>query len=180
MIARWIGWLAFTLVLAAAIHWAAIVSAPTFIMWRAMAAMGTKGVNTIAHTERATAASRRIVKPSPDLLYSHCVFDLSRNPVKITTAAPPDTYWSVAFYADNTDNFFVLNDTQAKGQPATIVLVGRGRIVPPQPEGTYVVSAPTTRGLVLFRTLINDDAREPELDRLRRAAKCEPMQLAAP
>ena len=61
MIGRWIGWLAFTLVLAAAIHWAAIAYAPTFIMWRAMAAMGTKGVNTIAHTERATAASRRII-----------------------------------------------------------------------------------------------------------------------
>jgi uncharacterized membrane protein len=176
MIGRWIGWGVLSLGLAAAVHWAAVSYAPTFIMSRAMSAMGTRGVNTIAHTDRPTAASRRIVKPSPDLLYSHCVFDLSRAPLKITTAAPTDTYWSVAFYAGNTDNFFVLNDTQAKGQPATILLIGQGRIVPPQPEGVYVVSAPSMKGLVLFRTLINDDAREPELDRQRRAATCEPMR----
>ena len=115
------------------------------------------------------------MKPSPDLLYSHCVFDLSRAPLKVTTAAPVDTYWSVAFYADNTDNFFVLNDTQAQGRPTTIVLVGPGRVVPPQAEGIYVVSAPSMKGIVLFRTLVADDAREPELDRQRRAANCEPM-----
>jgi uncharacterized membrane protein len=115
------------------------------------------------------------VKPSPDLLYSQCVYDVSRRPLKITTAAPTDTYWSVALYAANTDNFFVLNDTQAKGQPATIVLMGQGQSVPPQPEGTRFVTASTPRGIVLFRTLINDDAREAELDQQRRAAKCEPM-----
>lgn len=175
MIARWIGWGVFTLAVAAAIHWAAVAFTPDFIMSRAMSGMATKGVNTITHTERATAASRRIVKPSPDLLYSHCVFDLSRAPLKVTTAAPADTYWSVAFYADNTDNFFVLNDTQAQGRPTTIVLIGPGRIVPPQAEGVYVVSAPSMKGIVLFRTLIADDAREPELDRQRRAASCEPM-----
>ncbi len=173
---RWIGWLAFTLALAAVIHWAAIAYAPNLIMWRAMTAIGSKGVNAIQHTPRATAASRTIVKPSPDLLYSTCVFDLSRAPLKITTAAPTDTYWSVAFYADNTDNFFVLNDTMAKGQPATIILVGKGQNVPPQPEGTTIVAAPGEKGVVLFRTLINDDAREAELDTQRRAANCEPLR----
>ncbi len=173
---RWAGWLLFTLALAAVIHGAAIANAPDFIMSRAMSAMGGKGINTISHVDRATAASRTIVKPSPDLLYSHCVFDVSRQPLKITTAAPTDTYWSVALYASNTDNFYVLNDTQAKSQPATIILVGQGQTVPPQPEGTITVAAPSQKGVVLFRTLINDDAREPELDRMRRAASCEPLR----
>jgi uncharacterized membrane protein len=171
----WLKWGAFTLVLAAVIHWAAVAYAPDLIMSRAMSAIGTRGTNVITHGERATAASRRIVKPSPDLLYSQCVFDVSRRPLKITTAAPSNTYWSVAFYAANTDNFFVLNDTQAKAQPATIVLMGPGQTVPPQPEGTRIVTAPTTRGIVLFRTLIDDDAREADLDQQRRAAKCELM-----
>lgn len=175
MIGRWTGWIAFVAVLAAAIHWAAVAYAPTFIMSRAMTTIATRGVNTIAHTDRATAASRTIVKPSPDLLYSTCLYDLSRAPLKITTAAPTDTYWSVAFYAANTDNFFVLNDVEAKGQPATIVLVASGQNLPPQPEGVIVVAAPSTKGIVLFRTLINEDAREPELDRQRRAATCDPM-----
>lgn len=173
---RWMGWLVFTLLVAAAVHAAAIAYAPSLIMQRAMSAMGGRGINTISHVERATAASRTIVKPSPDLLYSHCVFDLSRQPLKIVTAAPADTYWSVALYADNTDNFFVLNDSQAKGRPATIVLVGQGQTIPPQDEETIVVAAPSQKGVVLFRTLINDDAREPELDRMRREASCEPLR----
>jgi uncharacterized membrane protein len=173
---RWAGWLIFTLALAAVIHWAAIANAPDLIMSRAMSAMGGKSINAISHIDRATAASRTIVKPSPDLLYSHCVFDVSRQPLKITTAAPTDTYWSIALYAANTDNFFVLNDTQAKGQPATIILVGQGQTVPPQPEGTTIVAAPSQKGVVLFRTLINDDAREPELDRMRRTATCDPLR----
>jgi uncharacterized membrane protein len=175
MILRWLTWGAFTLVLAAAIHWSIVAYAPTFIMWRAMAVAGGKDSNTIIHGERATAASRTIVKPSPDLLYSRCIFDVSRKPLRVTTAAPQGTYWSVAFYAANTDNFFVLNDKQANGQPATIVLIGQGQTIPPQPEGTIVVSAPTTRGMVLFRTLINDNTREAELDQARRGAKCESM-----
>jgi uncharacterized membrane protein len=173
---RWMGWIVFTLLLAAVIHWAAIAYAPGLIMSRAMTVMGGRGVNMIHHTDRATAASRTIVKPSPDLLYSHCVFDLARAPLKITTAAPTDTYWSVSFYADNTDNFFVLNDTMAKGLPATIILVGQGQNVPPQPEGTTIVAAPSEHGVVLFRTLINDDAREADLDQQRRAAHCEPLK----
>jgi uncharacterized membrane protein len=173
---RWMGWLVFTLLVAAAVHAAAIAYAPSLIMQRAMSAMGGRGINTISHAERATAASRTIVKPSPDLLYSHCVFDLSRQPLKIVTAAPADTYWSVALYADNTDNFFVLNDSQAKGRRATIVLVGQGQTIPPQDEETIVVAAPSQKGVVLFRTLINDDAREPELDRMRREASCEPLR----
>ncbi|MBP6012382.1 MAG: DUF1254 domain-containing protein [Alphaproteobacteria bacterium] len=175
MILRWLKWGAFTLVLAAAVHWSVVAYAPTLIMWRAMAVAGGKDSNTVRHGDRATAAARAIVKPSPDLLYSTCVFDVSRKPLRVTTAAPQGTYWSVAFYAANTDNFFVLNDKQANSQPAKIVLIGQGQTIPPQPEGTIVVSAPTTRGIVLFRTLINDDVREPELDRERRAAKCESM-----
>ena len=171
----WIKWAVFVAVLAAGIHYAAVAYLPTYVMSRVSGAMAAKGSNTIVHTDRATAASRAVVKPSPDLLYSHCLYDVSRTALKITTAAPQGTYWSVAFYAANTDNFFVLNDTAAKSLPATIILVGQGRIVPPQPEGTYVVSVPTPMGLVLFRTLINDDARQPDIDRERRAAKCEPL-----
>jgi len=175
VILRWLKWIAFVSLLSAAIHVTVIAYMPDFIMWRAMAVMGSRGANTIVHADRAPAASRAIVKPSPDLLYSHCVFDVTRNPVKIVTAAPTDTYWSVAFYAANTDNFFVLNDTAAGGKPATIIILGSGQSVPEQAEGTMIVSPPTKRGVVLFRALINDDAREPELDRQRRAATCEPL-----
>lgn len=173
---RWLKWIAFVALLAAGVHIAAVAYAPTLIMWRVMSLMGARGSNTIVHTDRATAERRTIVKPSPDLLYSHCVYDVSRVPVKITAATPTGAYWSLALYASNTDNFFVLNDTAAGAKSAVIVLLGKDQTLPAQPEGTLIVSPPSPRGLVLFRTLINDDAREPELDRERRDAKCEPLR----
>jgi uncharacterized membrane protein len=172
---RWLKWGVFTLALTTVIHWAAVAYLPDLIMWQAMGRIGGRAVNAITHGERATAAARAIVKPSPDLLYSTCVFDVTRRPLKVTTAAPANTYWSVAFYAANTDNFFVLNDAKAQGKATTIVIIGQGQALPSLPEGTLVVSAPTKKGIVLFRTLINDDAREPELDQARRAANCEPL-----
>ena len=172
---RWIRWGLFTLVLATAIHWLVVSEAPSFIMWRALGKFAQGRVNSISFSERATEASRAIVKPSPDLLYSTCAFDVSRRPLKIVTAAPSDTYWSVALYADNTDNFFVLNDRAAKSRPATIILLGPGQSAPIDTVGTITVNAPSTKGLVLFRTLVNDDKREAEIDQARRAATCQPL-----
>ena len=172
---RWIRWAIFVAMGAVAVHYAAVAALPNFIMWRVMSLASAKGTNNIVHTERSTAAARAIVKPSPDLLYSRCIYDVTRTPLKVTTAAPAGTYWSVAFYASNTDNFYVLNDTAAKGQAATIILMGQGQSIPPQPEGTLIVTAPTSRGLVLLRTLINDDTREAEIDKARQAATCEPL-----
>jgi uncharacterized membrane protein len=173
---RWIKWAVVVAVVAIATHYTAIAALPDIIMWRVFSAIGTKGTNNIIHNDRPTAASRQIVKPSPDLLYSRCVYDVTNRPLKIVTAAPSDTYWSVALYAANTDNFFVLNDTMAQGKPATIILMGKGQSIPSQPEGTRVVTAPTAKGLVLFRTLINDDAKLADLDKERRAATCEPLR----
>lgn len=173
---RWIKWAAFVAVVATAAHYAAIAALPNLVMWRVSSLMATKGTNKIVHTDRATAASRTIVKPSPDLFYSHCLFDVTTQPLKIVTAAPAGTYWSVALYAANTDNFYVLNDTRTKGRPATIILMGQGRSLPPQPEGTLIVTPPTAKGLVLFRTLIDDDARKADIDKQRRTAACEPLR----
>jgi len=171
---RWIRWSLFTLVLAAIIHWFVVTEAPSVMMWRAMAKVGGRA-NWINHGERATEASHAIVKPSPDLLYSTCVFDVSRRPLKIVTGAPADTYWSVALYSDTTDNFFVLNGTKAQGQPATVVLLGPGQSAPVDTAGTITVTAPTTRGLVIFRTLVDDDNRFAEIDQARRAANCQTL-----
>ena len=173
---RWLRWTVFTLVLAAVIHYITIASAPSIIMSRVLTVIEKTSKNSINFSERPSAASRAIVRPSPDLLYSTCLYDVSRAPMKIVTGAPTDTYWSVAFYADNTDNFFVLNDKQANQKPATIILIGQGQTLPPQEAGVIVVSAPTSKGLVLFRTLINSDARLAEIDQQRRGATCDTVR----
>jgi uncharacterized membrane protein len=172
---RLIRWLVLVVILSAGFHYAAVTLLPSVIMSRVMSTIDPSGKGTIKFGERPTAAARAIVRPSPDLLYSTCIFDVTNTAYRVVTAAPTDTYWSVAFYADNTDNFYVLNDHQANGKPATIMLIGKGQTLPPQPEGTIVISAPTNRGLVLFRTLINDDARLAEIDGQRRQSKCDQL-----
>jgi uncharacterized membrane protein len=170
---RGIFWLAFVGMVAVGVHLVTVAAVPSLIMSRVMAAIGGEGSGRILFSDRPDETARRVVRPSPDLLYSICVYDVSKNPLRITTGAPTGTYWSVSFFADNTDNFFVFNDTKAQGKSGTILLIGRGQQLPAQEGAAMVVSAPSPRGLVLFRTLISDEARLPEIDRQRREARCE-------
>ena len=98
---------------------------------------------------------RRVVMPSPDLLYAICSYDLATRPLRLRADPKLPTYWSIALYAANSDNFFVLNDRQAGGQPVDLLLVGPGGATPPDlAKGTRVVATPSARGLVLMRVLV--------------------------
>ena len=55
------------------------------------------------------ASQRRVVMPSPDLLYATCAFDVRQRPLRIQADPKLPGYWSIALYAANSDNFFVLN-----------------------------------------------------------------------
>lgn len=167
-------WLVFTVAIAAVVHVCLVIATPRFIMERAMTRIAQGGVNTIAHTRRPTAASRGIVRPSPDLLYSTCVFDLDAagGALRVHASGMPDTYWSVSAFDDDTNNFFVENDRQARGA-VDFVITAPGHFVD---TSLPVVTAPSVRGLVLFRTLINDETRLAEIDRARRGAACEPFK----
>ncbi len=71
------GWIAATLVVAAIVHVASVMATPHIIMHVTMRAIGRGGVNTMMFGKRPTSDSRGVVRPSPDLLYSSCVYDLS-------------------------------------------------------------------------------------------------------
>jgi uncharacterized membrane protein len=163
----WIGWIAATLAVAFVVHFGSMMLLPHLVMNRALAQMGA--ANTIHHGRRADATSHGVVRPSPDLLYSSCPFDLSKGPVRVRAPIPPNTYWSVSAFDDATDNFFVENDRQAKDSMVDFILVGphRGK----QPVGR-IVRSPSERGLILFRTLIADEKNFAALDAGRRQATC--------
>lgn len=138
------------LVIAIAVHFAAIYAAPRLMMNVAIERIGAvAGVNAWRLGDRVTATSRWVVRPSPDFAYSTCVFDLSEGPVVIT-ATPWGSYWSLSLYAANSDNFFVIDDREAHFG-AEITLVRRGAA---HPEGaSMVVESPSTRGIALIRRL---------------------------
>lgn len=136
------------------------------------------GYNVAVAWPRADAGARTIVRPSPDLLYTSCAFDVSARPLRIT-APVPESYMSISGFAANTDNFFALNDADVAPGPDgrkrfDVVLARAGATG--LPDGVRVVTAPTDRGLILFRSLIT---READLARLQRdfqeRQECRPL-----
>ncbi|HEY7977991.1 MAG TPA: DUF1254 domain-containing protein [Rhizomicrobium sp.] len=168
---EWTGWIAATIVVAVAVHLASVWILPHAVMHRALSKMGA--VNTIHHQKRVDEHARGVVRPSPDLLYSVCPFDLSNGSLEVKAPVPPGTYWSVSAFDNNTNNFFALNDRQIGGQPLElIILPPRKGTEPMHIAGRLVIRAPTVRGLVLFRTLVNDDKQFAKIDTVRRQASC--------
>lgn len=136
---------------AAALGFAGLIwASPRLIMHVAISRVADGRFNEIRHTPRVTEKSRAIVRPSPDLAYSACAFDLSAGPVRIT-AAPWGQYWSLSLYGANTDNFWVGND-RAFPQGANILLVAKGQTPTPSTIET-IVESPSARGIALIRRL---------------------------
>lgn len=160
------------LAVAAATHVVFLFALPRLIVAWVIRELATEaGLNAIVHRPLATADWRSVPMPSPDLLYSACAFDVSERPLVIT-AEVPDTYWSVSAYASNTDNFFVLNDRQAGSKQVRVVLSRDAAFV--DPGGGRVIQPPTTRGVVLFRTLVPRTSDLAALQATQHAARCAP------
>ncbi len=171
----WPYFLAATLILAGIIHIAAILTWPTFVMGRLTSNIEERiGTGVIGHAPRATAESRSVVRPSPDLIYSICGFDVSKGPLRISAPVPKDTYFSLSMFGDNSDNFFVVNDQQLPKDTIDVILVQNEDQVSTL-GGAPIVVAPSDRGVVLFRTLIQSEDRFEELNTVRQQASCEVM-----
>jgi len=177
MISRNWRWIAGTLLIAIVVHVVSLLLLPRLIMMRTMAAMTRMAAdNTIFYPPRPTAKARSIVRPSPDLLYSICVYDLGRagGALRISTHDMPNTYWSVSVFDADTNNFYALNDRQAKTSAADFLLAAKGASI--TARQLPVIAAPTDRGIVLFRTLVNDERRLSEIDAARHDADCAPYK----
>lgn len=167
-------WTLATLALAALVHQAALWAVPRVVMATAMERLSADtGANAATYPPRADADARAVVRPSPDLLYASCVFDLRDGPVRLR-ADIPDTYWSLSLYAADTDNFLVENDRTTGAKSVDLVLAPRGAQVA-LPAGARLVESPSSRGVALVRTLVDRDEREAELDAARRTFRCTPL-----
>ncbi len=167
--------LAATLILGGIIHIVAVLAFPSIVMHRLITGVDAQvGIGVPAHALRATEESRTVVRPSPDLIYTLCAFDVSEKPLHIAAPVPKDTYFSLSMFSDKTDNFFVVNDQQLQTDRVEVILVQNEEQVEAL-GGAPVVVAPSDRGVVLFRTLIQSDDRFEELNATRLEATCEAM-----
>lgn len=150
--------LVFVLV-AAGVHAATIWYLPRLAMNTAMSRLEAQGagINTMIHVPPTDETSRRVVRPSPDLLYSVCLLDLSDGPVDIRVAGWGD-YVSLSLFAGNTDNVFAVNDAGGEADIAITVTNGDGADI----------DLGSDRGIAIVRRLAPDTDRIAAADAARR------------
>ena len=177
MFGRLIRWLigSLTVLLIAALTYSATIrlapSALMFAVTHRLASLG--GVNQLVHAPRADEHQRSVVMPSPDFLYSYCVYDLSHGALRVQASVPADTYWSVSAYDARTDNYYAIDDRSLPAHRLDLLLIAAQAPAPSGSTADFVVRSPSTRGILLFRTLVDRDARVTELDQARRQASCQ-------
>ncbi len=174
----WLRRLLIVLGMAAVVHLLAVWAAPYVIMHVLMEGPMSRGMNM--HNQAAfpppvSAKVKTVVMPSPDLLYSVCAFDLSEGPVRISANPQLTSYWSLALYGANSDNFFVVNDRKAAGKPVELLLkAGDAKLQDNMAgPGAIVVHSPSTKGFLLMRVLTADyEAEKSVVEPARRTLVC--------
>ena len=133
-----------------------------------------RGVNQLVLTPPPDENAREVVRPSPDLLYAICIYDLSDGPLLIEAPVPP-RYWSMQFYQMNTDNFAGFSnqrsDAYRVGSTLKVLLLGPGQ--EPGIVDGELVRSPTQRGVMLLRASAIGE-QYPQLTALK-ASTCRPV-----
>ncbi|MCS7144246.1 MAG: DUF1254 domain-containing protein [Archaeoglobaceae archaeon] len=127
-------------------------------------------VNEAYHQKPVDETFRKVVMPSPDLLYSACVFDISKSDLLIEAKVPNFTYWSASFYSMSTDNFFTINDKMAKEKISLTLTKNKSC------ENKDCIISPSDRGIVIFRIFIPDKSLLPELMEYQKTIKCKSVR----
>jgi uncharacterized membrane protein len=157
--------------LAATAAWqATLVATPYLLMRVAMKRLGEQGpVNAFQHAPPTRAERQPVVRPSPDLLYSICVFDLSQSPLLIDVPPIPGHYWSVSIFDARTDVAAVRSDRDTGGGPARLALTWGAQSTA---AGYEPVRLEHARGMALIRVLVSGEADYREVDPVRQRASC--------
>ena len=136
---RFLGPIILAAALGMAAHFSIVYFAPQIIMDRAYTMLGERGtpVHGFQLAPQMRPETQSVVRPSPDLAYSGCRFDLSQAPngLRVRMAAY-DGYSSLSFFDAQTNNFITLRgDGEAKE-----VVLNRD-------------NSPSDKGIILIRRL---------------------------
>jgi uncharacterized membrane protein len=130
-----------------------------------------ESVNTVLlRTDTANSDTRGLKRPSSDIMYSICTYDVKYKPLIITSSIP-DSYWSISFYSNNTDNFVTLNDHDIENNYLKIYLAGVNSEPKKVSNGTVVVS-PTDTGYALVRMFVVNGENLQNLKDIQETLNC--------
>ncbi len=160
------------LVAAAAAHFTVLALVPRMAMDQAMQTLGRDGqrLHQWIHARRATPEARTIVRPSPDLAYSICVYDLSQGDLRLRVT-PSAGYWSLSLYDADSDNYRVWNDRDTP-QGVDVVLTLSRDLAADDPR----IAAPSSRGVAAVRRLAPHTADWTRIQASREQDQCKSIQ----
>lgn len=170
MITRWLAPILLGLFCGLLAWHATLAAMPRALMALAVRRVASAGgINRMTHAPIVTAKSRAIVRPSPDLLYSSCPYDVGVGPVLIDVMPIDAPYWSLSVFDTLTNTAFVRNNTQRGGEPLRVALIRKGQVAP---AGYRAVMPAGTRGVALVRVLIDRNAPIDAIDKARLQSRC--------
>jgi len=144
--------------LALSVHVLAVLVVPRLIMNRVIDTVAGEGARPylpppIDHTHR------RVVMPSPDLLYAVCAYDLAEGPLLIKLEGRYPRYWSIALYNAKSDNFLTIS-SDTIGERGVDITIDETRS--------------TRHGLLLMRIMTGANPQWlAEAEAFRRLLRCE-------
>ena len=120
-----------------------------------------KPLNTVIQAPRTDAKLRRVVLPNPDFVYNACFYDVSKNDLLITGLFSDSTqYSSLAFYGDNVQPYYVMNNLQGFKRKYSVRLSSVGR-------ENGCIRTPSKQGAILMRVLVTDSAQYEKAKQLQ-------------
>ncbi|MEM7492885.1 MAG: DUF1254 domain-containing protein [Pseudomonadota bacterium] len=177
---RWIVFVVITLASFVLFHMATLHFIPSTIMSAVQTRMAERGIpiNQWNASPRMTPQTQTIVRPSPDLSYAICRFNLREGAVLIS-APGWDGYGSLSVFDARTNNVLVTN---LDGQSAGVLLYHPTK--PPKQEGRYYVRtdeeavAFSGEGVALIRRVAPTKAKHNEAAQLVDQSICSAVNWA--
>lgn len=150
-----------------------IQQAPVTVMStiEARIAAGAGGWNACFHNQVYGPRTNAARRANPDSIISSMAYDLSDGPVRISGETWP-RYWSISFYQQNSDNFFVMNDQELPDSAFDFILALNNHDTGAL-GGTPIIS-PTAKGIMLIRRFAANADDMPGIIANQEALTCAP------
>ncbi len=173
---NWKGFIIITLILSAIFHVATIKAIPYVVMTVAKKKLMERekiGVNEVAYKDLITEDERVVIRPSPDLLYSGMIFDVSKAPLMVSASVEEGKYWALNFYDMETNNFGIFDDRKITDGDFKIILAHKDAEIK-NPQGYKVLRSPDSTGVMLNRIVVPDRSVLDEYQKLQHTLKVTP------
>lgn len=166
-------WIGAFIVVAAVAHIAILRAAPYMIMSKVIRTMGDRGMplHRFTISPRITPQTQTIVRPSPDLAYSICRFDLTNGPIMISGAMWAG-YASLTIFDAQTNAVFIGSLDSENSRQNSVVLTMRSSVKAAKNTSIVMLEKPT--GLALIRRLAPTASLYEQAQLLTKSDMCAP------